>query len=86
MHLLLDGAQNYGTNIPRLMFIMKHGIDGDENLLRGELLIIVGSMRSIVSVEWIPIGLRTNTLTVSCSNYNLFIYGLTAWPDYSGLV
>ena len=64
----------------------EHGIDGNENLLGGELLTIVGAMRSRMSVELIPIGLRTNTLTVSCSSYNLFIFGLTAWPGYSGLV
>lgn len=39
------------TNIPHLMFIMKHGIDGDDNLLRGELLTIVGAIMSRMSVE-----------------------------------
>lgn len=38
------------TNTPYLMFTTKNGFDGN-NLLRGELLTIVGAMRSRMSVD-----------------------------------
>lgn len=65
---------NDETTLPHLMFTMKHGIDGDDNLLRGELLTIVGAMRSRMSVDIfakhviIPVRAREFLLVISSTH------------------